>query len=278
MGFFCILIDAETEVMRIYEVYIDVYFIENVLLDVQVLLLVLLLLKERVVLWRLVLAAVAGGAGAVLVLLTGVSYGLAYILMVLALDFIMMHTVIPRHAGCRVPFRKVAMGMIYFHGMAFANGKLTECVVRLGMGKAAHIIVFAMVMACVLFISIYHKVKDGKRLYHVRLVQDGNNMELKALFDTGNLLTEPISGKPVSVLEETDTLKEWIAKSPQKYRVIPYRSIGNEHGVLEGMYVDELIIQKDNEQLVRKDAVIAVYKGRLSRDGSFQMILNQGIL
>jgi len=269
---------GETEVMGIYEVYIDVYFIENMILDVQVLALVLLLLKERIVLWRLVMAAVTGGAGAVAVLLSGTGYGLVYIIMVFVLDFFMLCVAIPRQKGWEAYMRKSIMGIIYFHGMAFAHGKLTECAVRLGMGKTARLVVSVTVAVIVLFMVVYHKVKEEKRVYDVVLVHNGNNMELKALFDTGNLLTEPISGKPVSVLEETAALKEWLAQSPQKYKVIPYQSIGNEHGVLEGMYVDELIIQINDEQLIKKDAIIALYKGRLSKDGSFQMILNHSLL
>lgn len=266
------------EVIRIYEVYIDVYFIENALLDAQVLALVLLLLKEKITIWRLIAASITGGMGAAVILLTGVNYGLAYVCIVLLLDFAMIYIAVSEKIGHKVNFRKLVMGVIYFHGMVFAYGKLTECAVRLGLGNAARVTVAVLVLMAVLFMAVYHKVKERKQLYDVVLIQNGDNMKLKALFDTGNLLTEPISGKPVSVLEETAALREWIAQSPQRYKVIPYKSIGNEHGILEGMYVDELIIQKDNEQLVRKDAIIAVYKGSLSKDGSFQMILNHSLL
>lgn len=248
------------------------------MLDAQVLVFVMLLLKERVMPWRLAIASVVGGLGAVLILLTGMNYGAAYIFMVLVLDLAMLYIAIPRRIGKKADLHKLVMGIIYFHAMFFAYGKLAECAVRLGLGRSARIVVALIVAGIVLFMVVYHKLREQKSLYDVVLVQNGDNIELKALFDTGNLLTEPISGKPVSVLEETDVLREWITQSPQKYKVIPYRSIGNEHGILEGMYVDELIIHKDNEQVVKRNAIVALYKGRLSKDGSFQMILNQGLL
>ena len=70
----------------------------------------------------------------------------------------------------------------------------------------------------------------------------------------------------------------WIKKYPQKYKIIPYKSIGKENGILEGICVDELIIWNNDKEIVQKQAVIAVYKGRLSEDNSFNMILNNGLL
>ena len=52
----------------------------------------------------------------------------------------------------------------------------------------------------------------------------------------------------------------------------------NEHGLLEGLVVDEMIIQKEKEQVVKKGAVIALYKGKLSKNGDFQMILNHSLM
>ncbi|MDE6365736.1 MAG: sigma-E processing peptidase SpoIIGA, partial [Lachnospiraceae bacterium] len=54
--------------------------------------------------------------------------------------------------------------------------------------------------------------------------------------------------------------------------------VGKEHGLLEGIVVDELIIQKEREQVVKKGAVIAFYKGKLSKNGEFQMILNHSLI
>ncbi len=112
----------------------------------------------------------------------------------------------------------------------------------------------------------------------VTITENGEHIELKALFDTGNSLTEPMSQKPVSIIEENETIKLWLAAQPERYRVIPFRSIGKEHGILEGTMVDELIIWKKDRQIVHKDVIVALYKGKLSKDGSYQMILNQGLL
>lgn len=169
------------------------------------------------------------------------------------------------------------MGIIYLHGMVFAYGKLMECTARLVGEKYAQILVSVVIAGIVLFILAYRKIAESRHIYEVTLTEEGENVVYKALFDTGNFLIDPISGKPVSVVEETDITRKWVEMYPQKYKVIPYQSVGREHGVLEGIVVDELIIQKEREQVVKKGAVIALYKGKLSGDGTFQMILNRSL-
>lgn len=247
------------------------------LLDAQILVLVLLLLKEKIVLWRLSLAAFAGGSGAVMILLSGIGYGVCYVFLILLLDFTMLVLCMKGLLGRKDVFRQLVMGIIYFHGIAFAHGKLMECADRVAGGKAARVLVSVIMVGAVIFMMIYHRIMENRCIYEVVLTENGESIELKALFDTGNLLTDPVSGKPVSVVEETDFLRQWLAKYPQKYKVIPYHSIGNEHGILEGMVLDELMIQKKNEKKVEKDTIIALYAGRLSKDGTFQMILNHDL-
>ncbi len=170
------------------------------------------------------------------------------------------------------------MGIIYLHGMEFAYGKLTECAGRLMGERLARMVVIAVIAVIVVFILAYRKWAEVKQIYKVTLTEQGEHAVYRALFDTGNLLTDPVTGKPVSVVEETEETKKWLEKYPEKYKIIPYRSVGNEHGLLEGLVVDEMIIQKEKEQVVKKGAVIALYKGKLSKNGDFQMILNHSLI
>ncbi len=228
----------------IYEIYIDVFLVQNVLMDIQLLILTLLLLREKIVFPRLLGASLTGGAGAVMILVSGMGFGMSYVVSVLGLDAVMLLICMRPPVKGRLVCRRLVMGIIYLHGMVFAYGKL--------MG--------------------------ARHIYDVTLTEEGENVMCRALFDTGNLLTDPVSGKPVSVVEETDIMKGWLEKYPQKYKIIPYQSVGNEHGLLEGIVVDELVIRKEQEQVVERGAVVAFYKGKLSRDGEFQMILNHSLM
>lgn len=261
----------------IYEVYIDVFLVQNALMDLQLLLLTLLLLKEKIVLLRLLAASFVGGAGAVLILVSGMGFGVSYILLVLAMDVGMLLVCMQQPIKRGVARQKLVRGIIYLHGMVFAYGKLLECAGRFMGERMAQLTVTALIAGVVLFLAC-RRLAEARHIYEVTLVEGEENAVYKALFDTGNLLTDPVSGKPVSVVEETELTKKWLERYPQKYKVIPYQSVGRAHGVMEGIVVDELVIQKEREQVVKKGAVVALYKGRLSRDGAFQMILNHSLM
>lgn len=267
-----------TEVIGIYAVYIDVFLVQNVLMDLQLLLLTQLLLKEKIIFSRLLAASLVGGAAAVIILLSGMGFGITYVLTVLALDMVMILICMRKPTKSGLMFRKLVMGVIYLHGMVFAYGKLMECACRLVGERMAQILVTGVIAGIVIFMLAYRRLVESRHIYEVTLTEEGENVVCRALFDTGNLLTDPVSGKPVSVVEETDLMKGWLDKYPQKYKIIPYQSVGKEHGILEGIVVDELVIQKEQEQVVKKGAVVALYRGKLSKDGDFQMILNNSLM
>lgn len=267
-----------TGVIGIYAVYIDVFLVQNVLMDLQLLLLTQLLLKEKIIFPRLLAASLVGGAAAVIILLSGMGFGIMYVLTVLALDMVMILICMRKPTKSGLTFRKLVMGVIYLHGMVFAYGKLMESVGRLVGERMAQILVTGVIAGIVIFMLAYRRLVESRHIYEVTLTEEGENVVCRALFDTGNLLTDPVSGKPVSVVEETDLMKGWLDKYPQKYKIIPYQSVGKEHGILEGIVVDELVIQKEQEQVVKKGAVVAFYRGKLSKDGDFQMILNNSLM
>jgi hypothetical protein len=66
--------------------------------------------------------------------------------------------------------------------------------------------------------------------------------------------------------------------TPEKFKIIPYKSVGREGGMLEGIVIDQLIILKDGVRVVKEGTVIALYEGRLSKNGCFSMLLNHSLL
>ena len=107
---------SEMEVIRIYEVYIDIYFIENVSMDAQLLLLTLLLLKEKIIPWRLILASLIGGVGSVLIFLSGIHFGVGYIFVVILLDAFILFLCMKNAWKRKALFQRLIMGIIYLHG------------------------------------------------------------------------------------------------------------------------------------------------------------------
>lgn len=109
-----------------------------------------------------------------------------------------------------------------------------------------------------------------------------SSMTVTALLDTGNSLTEPISGKPVSVVD-ADILKGLWEEEPKFYRVIPYHSVGKKRGILKGYLLPELRIDLGGVEKVCKDTYIAVCEEYLSEENEegsvpVKMILNPELL
>lgn len=109
-----------------------------------------------------------------------------------------------------------------------------------------------------------------------------SRMTVTALVDTGNSLVEPISGKPVSVVD-ADVLKGLWEEEPRLYRAIPYHSVGKKRGILKGYRLPELRIDLGGVEKVCKDTYIAVCEEYLSEgngEGSVpvKMILNPELL
>lgn len=84
----------------------------------------------------------------------------------------------------------------------------------------------------------------------------------EGLIDSGNLLREPLSGKPVAVVGRAlfDEILRETGRQDARFAMIPYRSIGVSKGVLEGYRIDKLTA----EGITVKRPVIAVWE-----DGKF---------
>lgn len=118
----------------------------------------------------------------------------------------------------------------------------------------------------------------GKRrtadIYKVKLRGNDNEIELDALADTGNSLREPISGRPVSVVEEEYFLKLSGIRAPEKLKAIPYHSVGRDNGIMEGYEVPEIIIKGKEENIRWQKVIIGISRNKISANGKYQMILH----
>lgn len=116
----------------------------------------------------------------------------------------------------------------------------------------------------------------------VTLVRGLKRVTVEALIDSGNSLAEPISGRPVSVVDVW-VLQELWGEDERLYRAIPYHSIGKARGILEGYLVPELHVELDGVRKVFHNSYIAVSPERISASDvpeaeSVKMIMNPRLL
>ncbi len=122
------------------------------------------------------------------------------------------------------------------------------------------------------------KKKQTQNIYKVLLIGKGAQMSIHALLDTGNGLIEPISGKPVCILERNIFENLWKDNNPRGFRMIPYHSIGKNNGVLPGYIIPEIQIEIDGIVKSCKNIYVAIGEEALSASGGYKMILNPSLL
>lgn len=251
--------------------------IENLLLDGAMLVLTLFLMRKRICLGRVLIAAILGALTSTLMLVAGLQFGVVYILTLLGVGILMM-----RISMRQKTWHEVMLGILYYFTLVFAFSKLhqaSEWMIGNHLSGIVLVLLVIGIMSVALLYIIYQNRRSRqKSIYRVSVVEQGQSVEVKALLDTGNALTEPFTGKPVSIIESEVWRTMMKEPEPEHFKVIPFHSIGQEHGILKGMEIDELIIWAGDRKIVQRQAIIALYEGSLSGDKSYQMILHQGLL
>ena len=135
-------------------------------------------------------------------------------------------------------------------------------------------------------------------IYNIRIAFGGKTAELPVLVDTGHALTDPIGKAPVIIAEfeyiqsllpekmrelyyigaENDLSMVISALSgsemEQIIRMIPYKSLGNENGMLMGFKPCFIEIEKENSTTRLENAVIGIYNLSLTKGGKYHGLLS----
>ncbi len=133
-----------------------------------------------------------------------------------------------------------------------------------------------------LFLRFRYGLKAKDSVCRATLLRDGEEAVVWALIDSGNSLVEPISGKPVCILEQEVFDRIWKGDA-KGFRAIPYHSIGKKSGILPGYLLPQLFLEIDGMKLSFIDVYIAVSCEEISEAKSadaesVKMIIHPGLL
>lgn len=150
--------------------------------------------------------------------------------------------------------------------------------------------------------AIRRNIQQGSWLVEVKILMFKKEITCTALVDTGNQLKDPISKDPVMVIEYEqlvnilpveiiDMLKkeqnpslDSLATSfgcpfwETRLRLIPFASLGNQHGMLLGFKPDKLIIFDQEKKYSTENAIVAIYNNRLCPQGSYKALIHTDML
>lgn len=255
-------------------IYVDTLFLLNAVIDYLLLLAAARLAGEPLLRLRFAAGAVLGGLYAVAIFLPGLEF-LNQPLCRMAFGVLML---LIAYGGSR---RLLRQGIIFlaltlaFGGGIFAIGLLGGSDLSLGRGVYYSPLDLKMVMlsgaVCYAVLTmtmgkIGRHTGTASELVPLRICLGERKTELTALVDTGNTLTDPMTGCPVVVAEGQNllnlfppscrpTLQELadpvaafgrLSDLPEKprFQLLPYRTVGVDRGLLLAVRVDGIWLGK----------------------------------
>lgn len=257
-------------------IYIDSIFLLNLAMDLLLLKLTAETLKKTATFLRLLSGALLGAGGyCIWLCIPGVSYPVKVFMGMMPLGMGMIKLVCKTRG-----MKELLYGTGYLFTYAcFLGGFLLFLFRRIPvLARHRDSLTLIALGGFIGTFIVCREVKRKKRqmenhFCRVELWGDEGIISLIALVDTGNGLVEPFSKRPVAVLEEEIWEKMNCWKRQEKYRLIPFHSIGKEHGVLESYEVEHIQLYEETGQRQLPYGLIAVFKGKLSAEGEYQMLL-----
>lgn len=253
-----------------YELYVDIWFLTNFTMDSIALWIAGRIMKQHIRIMRLLSGSFVGTAGSMCLFFLMRDYTW-YQLGVHFLVNPLMVWLCYRSRGKREFF---CQWVITYLSVILLGGIMEWSVSNLGMGRY-----FPLCLAGALaffqlagkLLSYVRRQKDT--VYELLLVTPEGNISVKGFFDTGNLLVDPIAGRPVHIIRK-EILKEQIEKESLLVRLIPFHSLGRENGLLEAVTIEGMYILREEHPLYLEKPVLGLAEETLFQDDRCDVILN----
>lgn len=255
-----------------YEVYVDVLFVENLWMNAMLLLLTAWTDQAAVKKARIAAAAALGSLGAcVLTVASAWLSGIGYFLGCIALAAGMVFLAFPdrRHLMSRT---------LRLYAECFVLNGILRYLEQFHRLSGVWFAVFGSIS--VLFLMAAESVRKSRNKQNDRscsavLCCGGCRLPVEALYDTGNSLYDPVSGRAVSILDGK-LLDQLLGASGRENlpRFIPYHTIA-QHGILEAYVLDEMELSDSGKKRCVKHPVVA----RMPEENrQYQLILHRDLL
>lgn len=258
-----------------YEVYIDVLFLINFMMDYLLLLLVRRILKCTATHGTICVGSILGAAWVcVCALLPVRSRFLRFLLLHLSVNLVMIRVGLK----IREP-RQFLKAFAVLYASAFLMGGVFTWLrpyVRTGslfFGTA----VGSYYLVLGIWKILLYLQRTGRYRCTVTMYASGKSRTVQALLDTGNSLSDPITGKPVCILGKDQAGEFFQGQEFQTLRYIPYCSVGTTAGVLPIVKLEKMCVHAEQECWVEQP-LIGLCEEESFTNGEYQMILNPGIL
>ena len=286
-------------------VYVDVIFIENLIMNYAILYTTFYMKKIKVSKIRIFISSIIGAIYSIIMFVPKIGK-FNNIITKIILSFIMLRII---HKEKKL--KKFIELVLMFYLISFTIGGLAFAISFLKNGQIHNynnslIIEFPVISSVValfigilliknVFKNIKNLIKKEDIFYQLEIYIEKKKSSINAILDTGNMLKDPITKAPVIIVNK-NSIKNILPqellynmetilggdclgklnnkKIAKRITIIPYTSLGNENGMILGVKPDKIII----EGKVIKNVVIGVYDKELSKRKKYDALFGLDLL
>ncbi len=295
------------------EVYGEYLLAENLLMNWLILYLTSYFSKATVSNWRIWISAVLGALYSFVFFFPSLTFLCSFVMKIIFSILMIIITFSPYKFKdfmklisifylISFVFGGAAFALIYFTNF---NGLLSNGIFYIGNFPVklliySGIIAYLLIRYCWEYIQV--KISRDKIYVPIWIEVENHQSQLQGLLDTGNSLQDPLSKYPV-IIVEYDAIQNLLPKDLQniynekqtegldlisktlessewmnRFRVIPFKSLGKENGILMGFKPDLVKLQDKTDLKCIKNIIIGVYSKKLSPNGDYTALLHPDIL
>lgn len=288
-------------------VYIDIVFLENLIINYIIIYAVAIITKEKVKQIRLIAGSLIGAIYVVMYYISKLEW-YVNVISKIVLSIVMIYIIFNPKTFKKLMkqtilfylvsfvFAGSSLGIIYmvdYKSITIQNGVLvgdyTIKTIILGA-------IIAFIIIVVGFKIVKNKISRTDLYCKIYITLNNKEIETIAMTDTGNLLKEPITNIPVIVVEHTllyEVLPKEILNNLEnilggdlkniphsiqeeflpKLKVIPFSSLGKQHGMLLGIKADKIEIEQEEIRKTIEKGIIGIYNKSLTKRGEYRALI-----
>lgn len=277
-------------------IYLDIIFLENLLMNYIILFGTGLVQKEQMKNYKLIISSVIGAIYAIITYL-GIIPIYSTLLMKVLLSAIMIYIAFDIHN-----VKKMCKTLLLFYLVSFATGGLALALLYLvapqniafnnGVLVGTYPMQITIIAGFLGFCIIQYVFKINKRMMKTKdLICDleinmgEKTIQTKAFIDSGNTLKDPITQKAVIIIEKEKIEKALKCRNMEyeqllknegiqenqdiKFRLIPFKSIGKQNGMLLGVQAKYVkVIQKGEKEIILENVILGLYDKKINKNYS----------
>lgn len=293
-------------------VYLDVIFLENIVINYIILYVTGLISKSKIKQNKLLLGALIGAIYSIIYYLLKLKIYSSFIIKII-LSIVIIYVSFNSNN-----YKDLLKKVLLFYLTSFVFGGATIAIIYMANSQNITIlngvlvgnytiktiligVIIAYFTILIAFKIIKNKISKKDLICDISVRLDNKNIKTKALIDTGNMLKEPITNLPVIVMEHTllyDVIPKDILNNTEKIlggdfskipddirdeyssklKVIPFSSLGKQNGMLLGIKGEDLTVNLKDEIKKIDKVIIGIYNKSLTKRGEYRSLLGLEIL